>query len=350
MSEIPAGAMRFNSDSQKLEYWNGSAWFQVHTATPNLASAGDSTPGARGLIAGNNTPSYSGHINYINISSTGDSLEFGPLTSGQGNGVGAFSSNTRGVFFGGLAVSGSGTSTNQIEYVTISSTGNAQDFGDLRDKSEGVKGFSNQTRGIEFGGFDRSNSNARNNVIGYVTISSTGHSQDFGDLSSDMTNFGNGAANIASPTRGVFGGYYNPSSGAYNNHINYLTINTLGNSVDFGDLSANRGTAGGCSNSIRGLFMNGSEPSGNVNTIEYVTIATTGNAVNFGDSSFASAYSGAIASPIRGVVMGYAGSPAPTSSISYVNIMTEGNGVDFGNDRTAKTGDGGFTSNAHGGL
>ena len=50
MSEIPAGAMRFNSDSQKLEYWNGSAWFQVHTATPNLASAGDPTPGARGLF------------------------------------------------------------------------------------------------------------------------------------------------------------------------------------------------------------------------------------------------------------------------------------------------------------
>ena len=43
MSEIPAGAMRFNSDSQKLEYWNGSAWFQVHTATPDLASAGDPT-------------------------------------------------------------------------------------------------------------------------------------------------------------------------------------------------------------------------------------------------------------------------------------------------------------------
>ena len=44
MSEIPSGAMRFNSDSQKLEYWNGSAWFQVHTATPNLAIAGDREP------------------------------------------------------------------------------------------------------------------------------------------------------------------------------------------------------------------------------------------------------------------------------------------------------------------
>ena len=52
MSEIPAGAMRFNSDSQKLEYWNGSAWFQVHTGSPDLASAGDPTPGARGIWGG----------------------------------------------------------------------------------------------------------------------------------------------------------------------------------------------------------------------------------------------------------------------------------------------------------
>ena len=31
-----------------------SAWFQVHTATPDLASGGDPTPGARGIIAGGN--------------------------------------------------------------------------------------------------------------------------------------------------------------------------------------------------------------------------------------------------------------------------------------------------------
>jgi len=72
--EIPAGAMRFNSDSQKLEYWNGSAWFQVHTATPNLATAGDRQPGARGLFGGGYTPSATKVIDYINISSTGMQL------------------------------------------------------------------------------------------------------------------------------------------------------------------------------------------------------------------------------------------------------------------------------------
>ena len=87
MSEIPAGAMRFNSDSQKLEYWNGSAWFQVHTATPNLASAGDREPGVRGLFTGGyasaaGSPKTTNKINYVNIASTGNAQEFGTLSSG----------------------------------------------------------------------------------------------------------------------------------------------------------------------------------------------------------------------------------------------------------------------------
>ena len=77
MSEIPAGAMRFNSDSQKLEYWNGSAWFQVHTATPNLASSGDPTPGARGIIAGGSPTTHGDNIDYVNIASAGDAIDFG---------------------------------------------------------------------------------------------------------------------------------------------------------------------------------------------------------------------------------------------------------------------------------
>ena len=44
--EIPLGAMRFNSDSQKLEYWNGSAWFQIQTFSPTLEG------GARGVFFG----------------------------------------------------------------------------------------------------------------------------------------------------------------------------------------------------------------------------------------------------------------------------------------------------------
>ncbi len=100
MSGIPAGAMRFNSDSQKLEYWNGSAWFQVHTATPNLASSGDHTPGARGVISEAHRSGSSGFITYINISSTGNAQDFGALNDPRSNAA-AVGSQTRGVFGAG---------------------------------------------------------------------------------------------------------------------------------------------------------------------------------------------------------------------------------------------------------
>ena len=49
------------------------AWFQVHTATPNLANAGDPTPGPRGLIGGGSPANVS--IDMINISSVGSATE-----------------------------------------------------------------------------------------------------------------------------------------------------------------------------------------------------------------------------------------------------------------------------------
>ena len=98
--EIPAGAMRFNSDSQKLEYWNGSAWFQVHTATSNLATAGDREPGARGLRGGGQTPGNTDTIDYVNIASTGNAVDFGNLSASR-FGAGGIGSSTRGLFGGG---------------------------------------------------------------------------------------------------------------------------------------------------------------------------------------------------------------------------------------------------------
>ena len=122
---IPAGAMRFNSDSQKLEYWNGSAWFQVHTATPNLATAGDPTPGARGVFQGGLAPSDVDTVDYINISSTGNAIDFGDLSSARRLGAG-FASSTRVFAYGGYDGS---SNKDEIEYFTIASTGSRVDFG-----------------------------------------------------------------------------------------------------------------------------------------------------------------------------------------------------------------------------
>ena len=180
MSEIPAGAMRFNSDSQKLEYWNGSAWFQVHTATPDLATAGDRQPGARGVFAG--AYADGAQMEYINISSTGNGTSFGDLTGGSTTKwLSSVSSRTRGVFAGGLNPG----YVNTIQFITIASTGNATNFTDtLSGVRLAMAGMSNETRGVFAGGQAPGDDHIV--TIEYITIASTAQTRaDFGDLIQD---------------------------------------------------------------------------------------------------------------------------------------------------------------------
>jgi hypothetical protein len=55
------------------------------------------------------------------------------------------SSSTRGVFGGGLL---GADRQNRIDYITIASTGNGTDFGDLQESKRGVSGASSPTRGL----------------------------------------------------------------------------------------------------------------------------------------------------------------------------------------------------------
>ena len=85
---------------------------------------------------------------------------------------------------GGRATTSAPTvvSLNTIEYVTIASTGNTQDFGDLAYLAGGSAGSSSQTRGLCMGGF----SPGARNDINYFTIASTGNAADFGDLTQSL--------------------------------------------------------------------------------------------------------------------------------------------------------------------
>jgi hypothetical protein len=100
----------------------------------------------------------------------------------------ACSSDTRGIFAGGID---SSAQTNVIDYVTIASTGNATDFGDLTVARYYLCGTSSTVRGVFAGG-----ESPRTNVIDYVTIASTGNAVDFGDLS-DPRGFYPGACSNA---------------------------------------------------------------------------------------------------------------------------------------------------------
>ena len=66
---------------------------------------------------------------------------------------------------------------NNIQYVTIATKGNAQNFGDLTVARSACDGVSDPTRFVVLGGYNPSNTN----IIDFVNISSTGDATDFGD-------------------------------------------------------------------------------------------------------------------------------------------------------------------------
>ena len=133
-SDCPPGSIRFNTDSAHLEYWNGLVWLEfeassVELGNQNASSSESGGTGTRGLRAGGN--STSDVIEYFTIETLGNTQDFGNLTlSRKGN---ACASRTRGVNAGGES-SSPGTQENRIDFVTIASTGDATDFGDLTEK------------------------------------------------------------------------------------------------------------------------------------------------------------------------------------------------------------------------
>ena len=198
--------------------------------------------------------------------------------------------------------------------------------------------MSSSTRGV--------NASGRNpgeiNSISYLTIASTGNALDFGDLiytSSEPGGCSNG-------TRGIIAGGGVPN---YSNNINYITIATTGNGADFGDMiGTTRMSPSGCSNSVRGVLMGGglSPDETYTNEIQYLEIATLGNTLDFGDLTAADFRGCALASSTRGV---YHTGGTPNKILEYVQLMTTGNTVDFG-DAVIYGRSGAAQSNGHGGL
>lgn len=234
----PGSAMCFITMSS---LGNATVFGNLTTARRNVIGCSTST---RGVFMGGANPSNTvlNVMDYITIASTGDATDFGDLLSNTQAG-GPSCSNTRGIY--GIGFSGSPTNT--IQYITIASTGNATDFGDATSArlspANGI--ISSGTRGV-FAAGDTSGS-GRLNIIDYITIASTGNATDFGDLSR-ATEAPYGASNL---TRGLIAGGVNVTT----TQIDYITISTTGNSSDFGDLLDVGLTYGGAgvSNSHGGL-------------------------------------------------------------------------------------------------
>ena len=151
-----------------------------------------------------------------------------------------------------------------------------RDSGDVAREDSNGTAFASSTRACVAGGFDTS---VADNVIEYVTIATTGNATNFGDLLGLYAQ----QASVASSTRGVVcTGSIGPTPTTNSNVIQYVTIASTGDSVDFGDYVTVGENVRGVTNSLRGVFAGGYCPNF-VNTMNYITIATTGNSSDFGD-------------------------------------------------------------------
>ena len=312
---------------------------------------GDTTQRGRGravIFGGYQSPSGAStdEIVYFDIATSGTSLRFGDLGISQGYSGGAAASSTRAVYGGGLGPASTGV---DITYVTIATEGNSIDFGANRThKGQYAPGCGNQTRGIFISGKDHPNYYA---VTDFVTIASTGTCTEFGD----NTNSRYGGAASASPTRAIYAGGVVGATSPGTNTISYATIATTGSWADFGDLSNSANGyryTNGSSSATRALIYGGqwTSPVVDGSEIDYLTIATLGDSVDFGDAIKTGTHRGGFSNSIRGGAAGGFVSPGDHNTIEYVNIATTGNGIDWGDMTITRAYNMGTTSDSHGGL
>jgi len=334
------GMIRFNTDLNTIEFYNGSEWRQF-TYVSDIQNSPSSR--GRGLFAGGRTPSFPSSIEFIEIASLGNGQNFGDLTVARESATNNVASRIRGLFGGGYHP---GAGDNEIDYVTMASEGNAIDFGDISSERYSPGGGSSSTRGIFAGG------SPDTNVIDYVEISTLGDALDFGDLVQGRR-YPSGAS---SPVRSCFAGGADAPANTHYSIIDFITIASKGDATTFGDLTASVYFAvGGCSNSVRGLYHLGTNswaPTWNsVNQVDSITLASTGNSTNFGELSIARSYTGGVSNNVRGIFGGGFFGPSTTryNIIDFVLIASEGNGQDFG-DLVENRSAAGTVCDSHGGL
>ena len=179
----------------------------------------------------------------------------------------------------------------------------------------------------------------QNNSIEYITLATLGNAVDFGDIVGS-NNHALGAG-FGSSTRGVIAGGL-PAS----RDIQFITISTLGNTTDFGDLAADVREAAATSNCTRGIVSGGYTGAANTNSNQFITITTTGNAQDFGDMTSGFSTHSGNASPTRAIF-----GAVSSINIDFMQIATTGDAQDFGELSFATAGSRiGSCSNGHGGL
>ena len=320
------GAIWWDSANSKVYVYANGEFKEItlNTDYPSAYSASNPWSGDRGIGAGRNASGNYNEIQRFDITTAGNSVDFGDLL-GQHAFFQSAGSSSRTIFGGGYDYSAS-SRLNVMQYITPSSPGNATDFGDLTQSRNPKGAHSNGTRLLFCGGF--MDGGVFSETVDYVTVANTGNATDFGDLiysGSDKPSTGcqgsTGDATRALHPNSVGGG----SAIA---KIDYFTYSTTGNGTDFGDLVSYANNAG-CSDATRSVYAAGGSTA---NTIQYVTTQTPGNASDFGDLTYSPYFGPAgCANATKGIVFGGTGSDGQTgtNTMNQFTIQTAANATDF---------------------
>ena len=218
---------------------DGIDFGNLTTANGHNAALSSAT---RGVWAGGYAPGFTNTMEYVEINTLGDATNFGDLTVASGYLAGGISNGVRGIFAGGTNPNAPASVVRTADFFQISSLANAVLFGDLTAKHQRPSGASNSVTGLVFSGRDDMPQ------ITKITMASTGSAENFGQLSEGRYS-GFSASN---QVRALHGGGSGLSS-TNTNTIEFVTISTSGSVEDFGDLSYKNSFVSATSDSHGGL-------------------------------------------------------------------------------------------------
>ena len=304
----------------------------------------------RGIFLGGKRSSPSIHlanIQYIVFGTTGSANSFCKLQEQIGNNSGTSNgANCRGLSLGGEL--SSAVSKSDVVYINMISTNDAKDYSSLSQTFVYGAATSNGTknRGVNVGGREsrtltdtdlaydkrwflsigsgavsidtktlgsslqntslastgvkdtaiyanggRSTKGSTDSIflktIGKFTISTGSTATNVGSISQGSTG-GRGLSNGTAEVMLVAGGQIGSDPNVFTNAITRITMGSVTQTSDYGDLSGKKLSLGAVSNGAnnKGVFAGGTTSSGKVVNMDMVNIGTVGSVSDFGDLSF----------------------------------------------------------------
>ena len=224
------------------------------------------------------------NISYVTAATLNQCGGFSDMTRNN-FGTANTSNGVRGIIAGGAYPPNDvGQGWDGIEYVTIDPAAHAVNFGDLAQSREHGSAVSDGT----YAGICGGQAPAVLNNIDRITIATTGNATDFGDLT-----FGRrylGGHGIASKCTTAGG----ENSTGYGDHIEEFTLDTNQNASNYGDLTVARQSHGVTGNKDYGVAVGGvTAGDGGGTTYDVIdrwSMSSSGNATDHGDLQFARTY------------------------------------------------------------